>query len=74
MIGNVLSQSGSVQFNNRGDLNPNAAEWLVGQFASAAKSNVFFHLDVGLMEDPTEGKTGTTCWVQSIDTWRMCKS
>jgi enterochelin esterase-like enzyme len=60
VIGNVLSQSGSFQFNNRGDVNPNAPEWLVGQFATAAKSNVFFHLDVGLMEDRTEGNTGTT--------------
>jgi len=60
IIGKVLSQSGSFQFNNRGDVSPNAPEWLVGQFSTMAKSNVFFHLDVGLMEDRTEGNTGTT--------------
>jgi len=60
VFGNVLSQSGSFQFNNRGDVNSNVPEWLVSQFADAPKSNVFFHLDVGLMENRTEGNSGTT--------------
>jgi len=60
LFGKVLSQSGAFQFNNQNDVDRNEPEWLARQFATAPKASVFFHLDVGLMEDRTEGNSGTT--------------
>lgn len=60
VFGNVLAQSGSFQFKNQNDANGSGPEWLVRQFELAPKSNVFFHLDVGQMEDRPEGNDGTT--------------
>jgi enterochelin esterase family protein len=58
-FGKVISQSGSFQFKNQND-SDRQPEWLVRQFANATKSNVFFHLDVGQMEDRPEGNDGST--------------
>jgi enterochelin esterase-like enzyme len=59
VFGKVVSQSGSFQFKNQND-SDRATEWLIRQFATVPKSNVFFHLDVGQMEDRPEGNEGTT--------------
>jgi enterochelin esterase family protein len=59
VFGKVLSQSGSFQFKNQNDAD-RRPEWLIRQFATLPKSNVFFHLDVGQMEDRPEGNDGTT--------------
>jgi enterochelin esterase-like enzyme len=56
VFGEVLAQSGAFQFNNRHDVDNEEPEWLARQFAAKARSNVFFYLDVGQMEDrPGEG-------------------
>jgi enterochelin esterase-like enzyme len=59
VFGKVISQSGSFQFKNQNDAD-RGPEWLIRQFAALPKSNVFFHLDVGQMEDRPEGNDGTT--------------
>jgi enterochelin esterase-like enzyme len=60
VFGKVLAQSGSFQFKNLNDASGSGPEWLVRQFELAPKSSVFFHLDVGRMEDRPEGNDGTT--------------
>jgi len=59
VFGKVIAQSGSFQFKNLNDVD-RQPEWLVRQFAKAPESSVFFHFDVGQMEDRPEGNDGTT--------------
>jgi len=60
VFGKVLSQSGAFQFSNKKDIDNEEPEWLARQFAQAPKSNVFFCLEVGRMENRPEGNDGTT--------------
>ena len=60
VFGKVLSQSGAFQFSNKNDADNDEPEWLARQFAQRPKSNVFFCLEVGRMEDRPEGNGGTT--------------
>jgi enterochelin esterase family protein len=60
VFGKVLSQSGAFQISNKNDVDNNEPEWLARQFAQGPKSNVFFCLEVGQMEDRSEGNDGTT--------------
>ena len=57
VFGEVLAQSGAFQFNNSNDADKEEPEWLARQFAKMPKSNVFFYLEVGLMEDRPGGGT-----------------
>ena len=50
IFGKVISQSGAFQFPKSGEDN-NEPEWLARQIVQAPKSEVFFCLDVGQMED-----------------------
>ncbi len=63
IFGKVLSQSGAFQFRNSHDADSDEPEWLARQFAQAPKSDVFFYLDVGRLEDRPEGNGGTTLLV-----------
>jgi len=56
VFGKVLSQSGAFQVEKKG-ADSDEPEWLARQFAQAEKSNVFFCLDVGQMEDRRGGGT-----------------
>jgi enterochelin esterase family protein len=50
ILGKVVSRSGAFQFPKSGEDN-NEPEWPARQFVQAPKSDVFFSLDVGQMED-----------------------
>lgn len=51
VFGKVLSQSGAFQVNNPKDVGNQEPEWLARQFAKMPKSNIFFCMEAGRLED-----------------------
>jgi enterochelin esterase-like enzyme len=57
LFGNVLAQSGAFWWRPPDDCEP---EWLARQFARSARLPLHFSLDVGLLEEWTEGDEGVS--------------